>query len=202
MLTNNELQNSIDKLITVNDMHDCNVMLEIYGDTKQEWVLYIRASSYPTRQMYDIGVYMTTLKLTRNLPEAKIMDLDYKKKIEEQLAEKKCYEVILVNDEGYVTEGSRSNIFFIQGNKIYTAPQKHVLRGITSIYAVRACEDAGYKIISELVAAEEIKNMDAAFMTGTSVNILPISQIDKIKLDSAKNTVVKNIMSEFEKYII
>ncbi len=202
IMTRYDLDNAIKKLISVNDEQDFNAMLEIFGDDKQEWVLYIRESSYPTESMYQSGVYMTTLKLTRNLPEAKIWDADYKKKIEEQIDSDKCYEVILVNEEGYMTEGSRSNIFFVKDDRIYTAPKEYVLRGITSIYAVEACEDIGCEVISKLISVKDIRNFDAAFMTGTSVNILPISQIDDVKLDSANNIVVKKVMNEFDKYII
>jgi branched-chain amino acid aminotransferase len=197
-----EFRDSITKLISVNDVQNCNVMLEIYGDAKQDRVLYIRASSYPTESMYETGVCMTTLQLMRDLPEAKIWDSNYKAKVEEKLAKEKCYEVILINDKGLITEGSRSNIFFVIGDKIYTAPKECVLRGITSKYAAKACKDAGYELISELVSAKDLGKIDAAFMTGTSVNILPISQIDDIKLDSANNTAVKSVMKEFEKYII
>lgn len=44
------------------------------------------------------------------------------------------YEVILVNIKGYITEGSKCNVFFIRGNTLVTAPENQVLAGITWKY--------------------------------------------------------------------
>ena len=47
------------------------------------------------------------------------------------ISDNKLYEVLLVDRNGRITEGSRSNVFFVKGNKFYTGPSAMVLVGIT-----------------------------------------------------------------------
>ena len=201
MLPMDDFSHGIYDLIGVNKNHNCNVMLEILADDVQEWDLYVRESHYPTAKTYEIGIKVGTIELERENPEAKVWNSEYKNIVNQKMKEDNYYEVLLVNRDGFITEGSRSNVFFIKGNKVYTSPLKYVLRGITSVYAVKCCEKEGIEVVNELVSNTEISTIDAAFITGTSVNILPIASINNIVLRSTQNHVIKRIMKSFESLI-
>ena len=53
------------------------------------------------------------------------------------------------------------------------------------------------KIIEESIHIDDLNKLDGGFMSGTSVNVLPISTIDDIKLDSVNNPIIKEINKEF-----
>ena len=118
MLPMDDFSHGIYDLIGVNKNHNCNVMLEILADDVQEWDLYVRESHYPTAKTYEIGIKVGTIELERENPEAKVWNPDYKNKVDLEMKEKNYYEVLLVNHDGFITEGSRSNVFFIKGNKV------------------------------------------------------------------------------------
>ena len=201
MLSMDDFSHAVYDLISTNKNHNCNVMLEILADDVQEWDLYVRESHYPTAKTYEIGIKVGTIELERENPEAKVWNSEYKNIVNQKMKEDNYYEVLLVNRDGFITEGSRSNVFFIKGNKVYTSPLKYVLRGITSVYAVKCCEKEGIEVVNELVSNTEISTIDAAFITGTSVNILPIASINNIVLRSTQNHVIKRIMKSFESLI-
>ncbi len=68
-----------------------------------------------------------------------------------------------------------------------------MLLGITRKHIFQVCEELNIKIIEENIHVGDLDKLDGAFMTGTSVNVLPISTIDHIKLDSINNKMIQDI---------
>ena len=88
------------------------------------------------------------------------------------------YEALLVNENNLITEGSRSNIFFLRNNILFTAPDNMILNGITRKYILEICSENNITVKYEPVNADEISDYDAVFMTGTSPMVLPFNRID------------------------
>ena len=126
-------------------------------------------------------------------PNAKVLFSTFKEEVSRELKKQGAFEALLVNKSGYILEGSRSNMFFVKNNKVYTAKAKDVLLGVTRKHIFKACEKLNIKIIEESISKKELHKLEGAFMTGTSVNVLPIYSIDNIKLDSIKNKIIKEI---------
>jgi len=68
-----------------------------------------------------------------------------------------------------------------------------VLLGITRKYIFDVCQRLNIRIIEESIHVDDLNKVDGAFMSGTSVDVLPISTIDDIKLDSVNNRIIKEI---------
>ncbi len=64
--------------------------------------------------------------------------------MQRKLQESKAYEALLVNEEGYITEGSRSNVFLIKDGVIYTPADRDVLLGITRAKVIDLIRDYGF----------------------------------------------------------
>ena len=94
-----------------------------------------------------------------------------------------AYEAILVNENNLITEGSRSNIFFLKGENLVTAPDNVILNGITRKNILDICAENGIEVRFECVNAARIKEYDAVFMTGTSPMVLPFCCIDNESFD-------------------
>ena len=197
------IRDSIGELIKVNNSPDKNVKIIVYNmeNPIPDYMVYFILSNYPTPEQYNMGVNVILLKEERNNPNAKVVNLSYKERITTALADANAYEALLINRENEITEGSRSNIFFVRNDKVFTAPKGNVLMGITRLYVFELCKNLGIEIIEEPIYVSILGEMDGAFMTGTSPKILPISTIGDMSFNSAKNPIIKALMKRYD-YII
>lgn len=194
---------SIGELIKANNSPDKNVKIIVYNmeNPIPDYMVYFILSNYPTPEQYDVGVNVILLEEERNNPNAKVVNSGYKERVAAALADANAYEALLVNRENEITEGSRSNIFFVRDNKLFTAPKGNVLMGITRLYVFELCKDLGIEIIEEPISVSILKEMEGVFMTGTSPKILPISTIDDMSFSSAKNSIIKALMKRYDDII-
>jgi branched-chain amino acid aminotransferase len=153
--------------------------------------------NYPTDEMYRQGADCKLLFAERPNPNAKVLHTEAREKANKMLAETGCYEVLLVDHNGNVTEGSRSNVFFAAGDKVYTAPGSHVLLGITRQKAVEVAKSLKIQVVEKEIHFTELQQFDAAFITGTSPKILPVRQIDSVNFD-IPNKEVARIMRRYD----
>jgi len=89
-----------------------------------------------------------------------------------------CDEAMLLDNEGYVAEGSGENIFVVREGRIFTPELTSCLDGITrnTIFAFAA--DLGYTIEEKRITRDEVYVADEAFFTGTAAEVLPIRMVD------------------------
>ena len=88
-------------------------------------------------------------------------------------------EAILLDKNGFISEGSGENIFLIKDNKIFTRRTEHCLNGITRKSVITIASDMGFDVVEKDLTLDELFDSDEAFFTGTAVEITPISKIDK-----------------------
>ncbi len=195
------------QLLKANNMQNNNLKLMYaytaeVGKTKPICLIYASKSFYPDEPYYVNGIATAVLEIERPTPNAKISRKDYIEKVQSYREEKCVFEVLLKNAEGALTEGGKSNLFFIKGNTVFTAPSNMVLEGIMRKYVFEICNNLHISVDdSEPVAFTELPHMDCAFLTGTSINVLPISCIEEIAHYDIKNTVLQRIMKGFEERI-
>ncbi|WP_242851711.1 aminotransferase class IV [Caloranaerobacter sp. TR13] len=205
--SDDEILNEIKKLITVNEFPNLNIKLVFSNLNKsnQLFLAYFIKSYYPEKEVYEKGIHTILFNVVRENPNAKIVNTKFKERVKKELEDKNAFEALLVNEEGYITEGSRSNIFFVIDDKVYTAPEGEVLQGVTRKRILKVSKEIGIEIIKKHIHIDELKNLDGAFMTGTSVNILPIRTINEIELDSVNNKIIKELsigyINDMQKYI-
>ncbi len=148
--------------------------------------------------MYRNGVFVQLFKWVRESPEAKIWRSDYKARVAQVLAETGAYELLLVDDQECVTEGSRSNVFWVRDDSILTAPDHVVLGGITRKYVVEACHELGLRLDMTALPITHIESCQACFLCGTSPKVLPIGKVGDVEFKSAENALVQKLMSTFD----
>lgn len=194
--------NCIDLLISENDLRDCNIRVSF--DLKEEPLLfmYFVKSFYPDKSYYETGIHTITIIKERENPNIKKNAKSYRDEIDLLLKENEAFEAILVNFDKTISEGSKSNVFFVKGNSLITAEDNDVLLGVTRNKVLEIAENSNINIIKRKINLEEINSFDAAFITGTSNNVLPIKTINDILLKSTTNEVVIKLMKEYEKIIL
>ncbi len=88
-------------------------------------------------------------------------------------------EAILLDERGFVCEGSGENIFVVKDGKVATPPQiASILDGITRKSVMQILEDRGYTCVERDLARSELYTADEVFMCGTAAEIVPVREID------------------------
>ena len=101
------------------------------------------------------------------------------------------------SDLDQVTEGSRSNIFFLRGDEVFTTPSEAVLLGVTRQKILEACAAAGIRVTERYTSREEIGTYEAAFVSGTSPKVLPIASAGPVQMDP-QHALLRRIMKLYD----
>lgn len=152
--------------------------------------------SYPTARDYEQGVATMTYPAVRENPEIKYINADLRTLANRLMHDNQVYEILLVDRNGFITEGSRSNVFFIKGNVLYTAPVEYVLPGTSRKRVIEICKICQCPVEEKQIALSGLSGYDAAFLSGTSPLILPIHRIDNLYLDP-KNQLLQKLMKQY-----
>jgi branched-chain amino acid aminotransferase len=105
-----------------------------------------------------------------------------------------------VNKQGLITEASRSNVFFIKNEKIYTSPVSMVLPGITRKKVLYVCDRLNIKVEMRNISVSELSDFESCFLTGTARKIVPVKRIEGITFDP-RNAILNEVSNEFEKLV-
>lgn len=95
-------------------------------------------------------------------------------------------EAMLLDNEGYVAEGSGENIFVVRNGIIYTPDLTSALEGITRDVVLVFCEELGIPIREKRLTRDEVYVADEAFFTGTAAEVTPIREVDGRTIGSGK----------------
>jgi branched-chain amino acid aminotransferase len=145
--------------------------------------------------MYLSGVRLVSYSHVRPNPGIKKWDDQFRSAVKEAIRDHGVYEVVLLNEKKQITEGSRSNIFFIDSrNRLITPPLSEVLPGITRKYVMQVCASEQMEVIERNVQWSEMDKMISCFITGTSPKVLPVWQLDgfQFKVDHPKLEILMN----------
>ncbi len=136
-------------------------------------------SHYPSIEDYRTGVTTSIFFAERQNPAYKLFQKQLRMNTGAFIKEKNVCEAVLVNGSNEITEGSKSNIFFIRDKNLYTAPDDVVLGGITRKKVMELARLLSIPVITNTIKISDLYSIDAAFITGTSPGILPIRQMDQ-----------------------
>ncbi|MBL7969420.1 MAG: aminotransferase class IV [Prolixibacteraceae bacterium] len=192
-----EFKSEIIRLVELNRITTGNVKFEFSHNGEQDsWRLYFIPHSYPTEEEYKNGVSVDLLFAERSNPNAKVIQKSIRERANQLIADQNLYEVLLVNQQNQITEGSRSNVFFVKGNAFYTAPASMVLVGITRLKVFELLKKLDFRIVEEAIWVDQIDQFDAVFLTGTSPKVLPVARIGNLNY-STSNPSVLELMEEY-----
>ena len=112
-------------------------------------------------------------------------------------------EGIMLNVDGYVSEGSGENLFLVRDGKILTPPASlSVLPGITRSSVVQLARDAGYTVEEALIPREALYLADELFFTGTAAEITPVRTVDHHTIGTGRRGEVTEALQKAYNEII
>jgi branched-chain amino acid aminotransferase len=99
-------------------------------------------------------------------------------------------EAILLDTEGYVSEGTGENIFIVRQGRIKTTPLTSILEGITRSAVIELAREQGIIVVEERFTRDEMYIADEVFVTGTAAELTPVREIDNRRIGTGKPGVV------------
>ncbi|MEK0429235.1 MAG: hypothetical protein RL001_1762 [Pseudomonadota bacterium] len=107
-------------------------------------------------------------------------------------------EALLLDTEGYVSEGAGENVFIIKNGRIYTPDLASCLDGITRDSVVTLARDMGIEVIEKRITRDEVYCADEAFFTGTAAEVTPIRELDGRTIGTgSRGPVTEKLQSMF-----
>ena len=197
-----ELKKQLHSLVEANNHADGNVKLVINyrGARIFCFMMYYIPHRYPSAKEYSRGVRLVSRQFIRQDPHKKIWRQEFREKVGQIISSEKVWDVLLVNEEGSISEASKANIFFFRGDILYTPPVTLVLPGITRRYIFSLCEQLHIILYEETVPYSKLDSFDAVFITGTSPKVLPVSQIDHMRFP-VSHELMTTLMKAYDRLI-
>lgn len=196
-----KLKESVTLLLYSNPVNEKNIKIVSCYRTINEipsFAIYFIPSNYPSNKEKQNGIKVSTIQATRANPDVKAENKTLRSYADLVIAKTSSYEVLMLNELNQITEGSRSNVFFIKKGNLITAPINLVLGGITREKVLQICSKLGIEVIPNCLSIDELLEIEGGFISGTSPGVLAINQIDHLKLNSNNNTLIFRISNEYE----
>lgn len=95
-----------------------------------------------------------------------------------------CDEALMLDNEGYVSEGTGENIFVVRDGVLHTPELTSCLAGITRDTVLTLAKDEGLSVVERRITRDEVYIADEAFFTGTAAEVLPIRELDGRRIGS------------------
>ena len=107
-------------------------------------------------------------------------------------------EALLLDTEGYVSEGAGENLFIVKSGRLYTPDLASCLDGITRDSVMTIAKDFGIEIIEKRITRDEIYCADEAFFTGTAAEVTPIRELDDRTIgEGRRGPITETIQTSF-----
>ncbi|NDD48510.1 MAG: branched-chain amino acid aminotransferase [Alphaproteobacteria bacterium] len=111
-------------------------------------------------------------------------------------AERRGYaDSLMLDYENYVAEATGANVFFIKDGEIHTPKPDCFLDGITRRTVIDIAKKRGIKVIERKILPEEMSDFSECFLTGTAVEVTPVSEIAECKFTPGE--ITKNLMEDY-----
>lgn len=198
-----KIASDIKKLIDINNKPNKNIKIQVYTDKKSNvnYSLFFIKSSYPDAELYKKGIVTILYKAIRENPNAKVLKSQLREEINKELQKNNAYEALLVNEQDYITEGSKSNVFFVKDGMLYTSEKKDVLLGVTRSRIIELAKSLDIRVVEKPIHKSFLNECEGLFITGTSPKVLPVSRVDEIQYSSPNNKVILRLMEAYDTLI-
>lgn len=195
-----DFRDQLDAFLQATGQANFNIKVIFEADTGDLYI-FENPSTYPDQALYQRGIAVELMAYQRQDPNAKITNPDLTQQANDLKQQTGAYEVLLVDPKGLITEGSRSNVFFIKDGTVLTPPLQSVLPGVTRRLILLTCQAMGIPAVEREIDSMDLPGLAGAFISGTSPKILPIRRIGDLELPSADLPLLKELMAGFDRTI-
>src|SRR5438093_9597507 len=158
---------------------------------------------YP-ESFYTDGVSVAVVQTRRNLPEAlppHVKSLNYLNNILAKMEANAAgsHEALLLNYRGEVTEGTTSNVFVVQGQRLRTpAVECGLLAGITRGIVLQLAREGGIPVEERRLTVRDLTDAEECFLTNTTQEVLPVTRVDRRSIgDGRPGQITRRLHASF-----
>jgi branched-chain amino acid aminotransferase len=110
---------------------------------------------------------------------------------------------LLLDTNGFISEGTGDNFFIVKDNKVFTPKGKDILRGISRDYVINnLCKTLKIDVHEKNFEPYDVYDADEAFMTGTPFCMLPVTSLNGLKIgDGARGKIFNKLLSRWNKNV-
>ncbi len=199
-LQRNELKNAYIRLVVSRGVG--NLGLDPTSCAKPQVIIIAEELALFPKELYDSGLEIVTVATRRNRPDVlspKVKSLNYLNnvlvKIEASLAG--VSEALMLNDQGYVAEGSADNVFIVKGKELLTPPgYVGALEGITRNAIIEIAKELDYIVKEEPFTRHDVYVADEVFLTGTAAEVIAVIKVDGRVIGDGKPGVETKVLLE------
>tara|TARA_S200000501_G_scaffold317315_1_gene310640 strand:- start:6451 stop:7425 length:975 start_codon:yes stop_codon:yes gene_type:complete len=102
---------------------------------------------------------------------------------------------LMLDDDGYITEGTGDNFFIIKDGVVITPEGRNILRGISRDYVIyELCKELKLECVQKNIEPYDVYNADEAFMTGTPFCMLPVTSLNELQIGSGERGPIFNLI--------
>ena len=188
---------------------DCTVRVMVSsGDgDNPNLVVYIMELQAPDEDLYTYGVDVgiSHFRAIPSISVPSIMKTSSHAHLRLARREKKgFYEVIFLNYEGFVAEGSMSNVFLIEDDTIVTPSiETGILDGVTRDVVIKLTHSFEMPVEERFVNVDELFNCSEIFLTRTSAEIIPVRKIEnRVLFENEPNGLTTFLSENFKPYVL
>lgn len=191
------IRSRIERIVRANHRPTINVRMVWTPGRSLFWMGLI-ACEFPGEKALSQGVSAILYPGERKRPHIKSLSNAFRDRVKAARHRAGAFEALLVNEAGAITEGSRSNLFFMREGKLFTPPSETVLSGVTRKQVVAICERLNIPLSEQPLYQEGLSQLQGAFITGTTVDVLPLRAIGDQPLESAQRPLIGSIVSHYQ----
>lgn len=178
-----EVVDALRLLVRENAIGDCNIKVMLIGHegAAADWYAFMVSALVAPETAYTEGASCLLFQGERHFPQAKSLSMLLSTVAYRQAARRGCWDALLVNGRGQITEGTRTNIFYArcgESSVIYTPPAADVLEGVTRRTLMMALEAAGILTVERpLELAEALSGQFGLAVTSTSSRVIAVAEL-------------------------
>jgi branched-chain amino acid aminotransferase len=214
-LTMEEMEQAVIETVRRNELKDAYIRLIVSrgaGDlgldprscAKPNVIIIADQIKLFPEQFYEEGLKIVTVATRRNIPDAlnpKIKSLNYLNNILVKLeaAQAGAMEALMLNQDGYVCEGSGDNVFIVKNRTVLTPPTYlGALEGVTRNAILELCHKLGLEVKEQPFTRHDVYVADECFLTGTAAEVIPVVAVDNRVIGNGKpGPVTQQLIAEF-----
>lgn len=196
------IADTIASLIIKNSVDTCNLKLLLIGaPAKEDAQIFIQCLNplFPDKKLYREGAACVTYAYERAFPHAKTLNMLQSYLAYRGAKQKDAYDALLVDNDGCITEGTRTNFFCIKDKTLVSPPREKILLGVTRKAVLKVAKDNGFDYEERPITWGEMMKYDGAFLTSTSSKIIPIRSVDGEELPKSSHAL-KELMQLFDDF--
>ncbi len=160
------------------------------------------------RELYEEGLKVITVATRQRLAdtlEPRIKSLNYLNNIlvKIEAIQSGVMEAIMLNNQGYVVEGSGANIFILnkKGQLLTTPPYLGILEGITRNVVIELARERGIEVLERPFTRHDLYIARECFLTGTAAELIPVISVDSRLIgEGVPGPVTRQLMELFHEY--